>query len=145
MTEGSDFNLVFVGCPLNVATHTADQTVQIHENAQKARNDQPEAPKAPGRFSLLGDWKARNDHAPSAPGRFFFFSLFRHFREYEPPGLPYGWRCLVANQKRGEKTKYILEVIEANLFPALFGAYNTIHNFGGGTEAKHLMQMVSAL
>ena len=83
MTEGSDFNLVFVGCPLNVATHTADQTVQIHENAQKARNDQ--APKAPGRFSL-----------------------FRHFREYEPPGLPYGWTRLVGKQKKREKTKFIL-------------------------------------
>ena len=47
--------------------------------------------------------------------------------------------------EKRKKTKYILEVIEANLFPALFGAYNTIHNFGGGTEAKHLMQMVLAL
>ena len=69
MTEGSDFNLVFVGCPLNVSTHMGDRAVQIHENAQKARNDQAhsrndQAPKAPGRFSLLGHWKARNDQAP---------------------------------------------------------------------------------
>ena len=83
VTEGSDFNLVFFGCPLNVATHMGDRAVQIHENAQKARNDQ--APKAPGRFSL-----------------------FRHFREYEPPGLPYGWTRLVGNQKKREKTKFIL-------------------------------------
>ena len=51
------------------------------------------------------DEKARNDQAPSAPGR---FSLFAHFRESEPPGLPYGWLRLVGNQKKREKTKFIL-------------------------------------
>ena len=51
------------------------------------------------------DEKARNDQAPKAPGR---FSLFRHFREYDPPGLPYGWTRLVGNQKKREKTKFIL-------------------------------------
>ena len=34
VTEGSDFNLVFVGCPLNVSTHTADQTAEMQENRE---------------------------------------------------------------------------------------------------------------
>ena len=51
VTKNSDFNKLFVGCPLNIATHVRDRAAQIQENEQKARNDQ--APKAPGRFSLF--------------------------------------------------------------------------------------------
>ena len=79
----SRFFVIFVNMSRPGSHNMGDRAVQIHENAQKARNDQ--APKAPGRFSL-----------------------FRHFREYDPPGLPYGWTRLVGNQKKREKTKFIL-------------------------------------
>ena len=54
VTKNSDFNKLFAGCPLNIATHVRDRAAQIQENEQKARNDQ--APSAPGRFSLFRIW-----------------------------------------------------------------------------------------
>ena len=38
VTKNSDFNKLFAGCPLNIATHVRDRAAQIQENEQKARN-----------------------------------------------------------------------------------------------------------